>query len=180
MTQIEASYFDWLCSKCDVHDHKKLLCQLLDTEFTYSIELDGNRAEDGVDLRYRFGKEHGIAQHRIATALDQRPCSVLEMMVALALRIEEEIMSDCEKGDRTGVWFKTMLQNLRLVTMDDRRYDERIVYERIRTFLDRQFAINGDGSLFRLRNPRRNMRNVEIWYAAMWYLDEIQGGSKYA
>ena len=95
--------------------YRKLLRELHRIEFTYSIPMDGNRAEDGVDLRYRFGYENGYSSSMISVYLDNRMCSVLEMMIALAIRCEEHIMDDPDIGNRTGQWFWNMIVNLGLV-----------------------------------------------------------------
>ena len=41
----------------------------------------------------------------ISAYLDNKTCSVLEMMIALAIRCEEHIMDDPDVGNRTGQWF---------------------------------------------------------------------------
>ena len=81
--------------------------------------MDADRAEDGINLRYRFGYENGYESAMIASYLDDRPCSVLEMMVALSMKMEEQIMDDPDIGDRTSVWFWKMIDNLGLGTMHD-------------------------------------------------------------
>lgn len=50
----------------------------------------------------------------IASYLDNRPCSVLEMIIALAIRLEEHIMDDPDIGNRTGQWFWDMIVSLGL------------------------------------------------------------------
>ena len=90
MNDISNKYFDWLCSliKSDcpetISNYKKLLIFLHDVNFRYSIPLDGNRYEDGIYMRYLYGVASGTSQWLIARELDGKPCSVLEMMVALA------------------------------------------------------------------------------------------------
>lgn len=92
--------------------------------FTYTIALDGNRYDDGIDLRYRFGNEQGYRDNMIASYLDNRPCSVLEMIIALAIRLEEHIMDDPDIGNRTGQWFWDMIVSLGLGSMDDSKFDK--------------------------------------------------------
>ena len=109
MSQIENQYFDWMCrmvasKKYKTRFYRELLHFLHGIEFTYTIAMDGNRASDGIDLRYRFGYEEGYDNRLVTHYLDDKPCSVLEMLVALSMRCEETIMSDGE-CDRTGVWF---------------------------------------------------------------------------
>lgn len=170
-------YFEWIyqlvCKDTKGLSYRKLLCKLYDTPFNYTIAMDGNRAEDGVDLRYRFGYECGFANSAVADYLDNKDCSVLEMMVALAIRCEEHIMDNPDIGDRTGKWFLDMIVNLGLEKMTDDRFDKRYVERILHRFLNREYGRNGDGGLFTVHHSRIDMRSVEIWYQAMWYLDEV-------
>ena len=52
-------YFEWLCHFVKLKNHKKLLFLLFSIDFTYDLPMDGNRYEDGIDLRYRFADEKG-------------------------------------------------------------------------------------------------------------------------
>ncbi|MDR1541573.1 MAG: hypothetical protein LBU32_26995 [Clostridiales bacterium] len=81
-----------------------------------------NRAEDGIDLRYRFGYEHRYENPMIATYLDRRPSSVLEMPVALSMRCKESIMDDPDACDRTGRCLWNMIANLGLGSLNDRAH----------------------------------------------------------
>ncbi len=170
-------YFEWIyqlvCKDTKGLSYRKLLCKLYDTPFNYTIAMDGNRAEDGVDLRYRFGYECGFANSAVADYLDNKDCSVLEMMVALAIRCEEHIMDNPDIGDRTGKWFLDMIVNLGLEKMTDDHFDKRYVESALNRFLNREYKRNGDGGLFTVHHNRIDMRSVEIWYQAMWYLDEV-------
>lgn len=171
-------YFRWLCgfvigepfSKSS--SYSKLLQYLFTVEFTYTIGMDGNRAEDGTDLRYRFADENDYAYPIVAAYLDDQPCTVLEMMVALAIRCEEHIMTDPDLGDRTGQWFWDMIVSLGLGTMSDGRFNEEKTEEIVQTFLERRYSRNGKGGLFTVSNRRVDMRSVEIWYQMCLYLEE--------
>lgn len=176
--ELNNAYFEWMyqlvCSEqySQRRSCRKLLCLLHDTEFTYTIPMDGNRAEDGTDLRYRFGYENTYEGPMIAAYLDDRPCSVLEMMVALSIRCEEHIMDDPDIGDRTGQWFWNMIANLGLDSMNDTKFDKAHAREIIRKFLNREYGRNGEGGLFTVKHCRDDLRSVEIWYQMCWYLDE--------
>lgn len=170
-------YFEWMyqlvCGDTKRLSYRKLLCKLFDTPFNYTIAMDGNRAEDGVDLRYRFGYECDFDNVAVANCLDDKDCSVLEMMVALAIRCEEHIMDNPDIGDRTSKWFLDMIVNLGLDKMTDDRFDKRYVERILHQFMNREYKRNGDGGLFTVHHSRIDMRSVEIWYQAMWYLDEV-------
>ena len=174
--QIINDYFEWLWNftKCRGHSQNRKITTLLhNIEFRYSIPMDANREEDGIDLRYRFITEVGIPKNyqEVYGYLDG-PCSVLEMMIALAIRCEESIMDDPDIGDRTSEWFWLMMKNLGLDYMSDRKFDRDIAEEKISIFLDRRYKRNGEGGLF-VVNGRRDLRKVEIWYQMCWYLDTI-------
>lgn len=177
--ELNTEYFDWMYQL--VYDkrysqrksYRKLLAHLHSIDFNYIIGMDGNRAEDGIDLRYRFGYEQNFEEAVIADLLDIHPCSVLEMMIALSLRCEENIMDDPDIGDRTGKWFWSMVVNLGLQDITDDNYREHYVEKVIDKFLHRDYGSDGKGGLFYIPNCKRDMRNVEIWCQAMWYLDEV-------
>ena len=169
---LKQEYFEWLCHFVKLNNHKKLLFLLFSIDFTYDLPMDGNRYEDGIDLRYRFADEKGYPQRYAAHWLDDVPCSVLEMMVALCLRIEEHITGNPDDGDKTSEWFKDMLKTSGLYNVADDRYSERTSMAIIQDILTRNYARNGDGGLFKLRHTRQDLRHVEIWYQAMWYIDE--------
>lgn len=177
--ELNRQYFLWICKLVPIkrytkgRSYQKLLRFLHSVDFTYSISMDGNREADGMDLRYRFGYECSYSEAMIASNLDDQPCSVLEMMVALAIRCEESIMDDPDIGDRTGQWFWGMLVNLGLREMDDNHYDERYVEQVVNRFLNREYKRNGEGGLFTVRHSGRDLRNAEIWYQMCWYLDEL-------
>lgn len=176
MTQdyVRNEYFEWLYNltcghrKSNIVSFRKLLTRLHDTEFRYSILRDQNRAEDGLDLRCRFGNISNLPIEYL-----DGPCSVLEMMVALAIRCEETIMDDPTMGDRTAQWFWVMIVNLGLGAMSDNRYNRQDVDNAINTFLDRKYEPDGRGGLFRVRNCDVDMRTIEIWYQLCRFLDTI-------
>lgn len=162
-------YISWLCEIVkgygDTEDTSfvKLLRYLHNTPFRYSLPRDANRADDGIRFRSRFSD--GYSRNE--------PCSVLEMMIALATRCEETIMTDGSVGDRTAQWFWGMITNMGLGGMTDTNFDERYVREVVEIFLDRQYDPTGKGGLFTVKNCDRDLREVEIWYQLLWYLDDI-------
>lgn len=173
---LESEYLQWMYDIVfggSYHSYRKLFKRLHEIKFRYTIPNDGNRAEDGVCLRYRFGLANGYSQHEIANLLDISDCSVLEMMLALCNRCEEKIMQNPVYGNRTGLWFLYMLDSLGLSDMTDDIFDRKKVDWIIDAFLDRNYSPCGAGGLFTLKNPAKDLRNVEIWYQAMWFFNEI-------
>ena len=174
--ELRKEYFEWLyylvCDKrfSEQNSYRKLFEHLHNTEFVYFISMDDNRAKGGIDLRYRFGCSIGYKD--ISEYLDG-PCSVLEMMIALAIRCEETIMDDENFGDRTDQWFWDMMKNLGLGHMNDDEFDEEYVSDVITRFLNRDYEPDGRGGLFFVRNCDIDLRDVEIWIQMLWYLDNI-------
>lgn len=173
---IEKEYFEWIynmmCARIygQKISYKKLFMKLYFTEFTYTIPQDENRREDGLSLRYRYSYEQ-IGTPNLISYIN-RPCSVLEMMVALAIRCEEDIMDDPAYGDRTEQWFGGMLKSLGISLMDDDRYDDEKVDYILNRFLNRAYSPDGKGGLFTLKRPWVDMRTVDIWGQLCYFLDE--------
>ena len=95
------------------------------------------------------------------------------MMIALAIRCEENIMDDPHMGDRTGQWFWGMITNLGLGGMTDESFDIDSASRKIRRFLDRKYEPDGTGGLFTIPRCSVDLRTVEIWYQLCWFLDTI-------
>lgn len=171
-------YFGWICRMvmCDEmksHPYEKLLRYLDSREFTYIDPMDENRMIDGVDLRYRFGEHFGLIPIEVSSLFQDKPCTVLEMMVALAIRCEEHIMDNQDLGNRTGEWFWEMVKSLGIDGMDDEHFDEYQVSMTVDTFLDRKYSHDGEGGLFTVVGSTRDFRKAEIWFQLCWYLDSI-------
>ena len=174
--EIINEYFEWLCGLVCNYRHSnhisydKLLMRLHDTEFIYLIPMDEDRARDGANLRWRFSWEHGM--DAVPKCLDG-PCSVFEMMVALSVYCEENIMDDPNIGNRTGQWFWGMVVNLGLGSMTDSHFDRKRVDDTIDRFLHREYERTGRGGLFRVNNCDRDMRDLDIWHQLCRYLNSI-------
>lgn len=174
-SRIIERYFQWLLDIVCDSDQKKhyqaLFHVLFETEFTWILDHDANRAADGIDLRPVFAEEKYIDYMAIRGILG--PCRVLEMMVALAKRCEDSIMGDSKYGDRTPKWFWIMVENIDLDSEDDGRIDIPLVEGKIKRFLDRKYSFDGVGGLFYIENPPDDLRKVEIWYQLNWFLNTI-------
>lgn len=166
------SYFDYICSLVGIDQHsryKKLSRFLMRSPFYYIIPMDDNRYADGVDLRYHFGCDMNIPSPVVSSELDGMDCSVLEMMIALAVRANDIITSD---GDPSFI-FWSMIDSLGLSSQTDNHFDEDYCHECIERFLNREYLPNGIGGLVTLSNPPTDLRNVEIWCQVMWWLNEL-------
>ena len=176
MEQLHDDYYKWLISLVCEHrfydqiSYDKLLRRLHEIDFRYLLPRDGNREHDGRDLRRRFAlSDECPYEISLVTDILAGPSSVLEMMVALAVRCEE-FMDDISYGNRVGQWFWTMVVNLGLGAMSDARFDKEYVDETIQIFLNRDYAPDGRGGLFWIRDCEYDLRSIEIWVQLSWYL----------
>lgn len=176
--EIEAMYFKWLCGI--VYDNRmskglsylKLLKHLHNRPFIYIMEMDENRYSDGEDLRDRFAYECGLDTRTVYDTIGDHSCSILEMMVALSLRCEEQIMDNAVYGDRTSQWFWNMIESLGLSSMTNTRYDKAYVDSVLDRFINREYKRNGEGGLFTIERPTKDLREIEIWYQLHMYLED--------
>ena len=179
--ELEHVYFEWLYRLvCDdrygVSDrtsYRRLLSYLHEEPFQYENKHphDEARARDGIDLRYEFGYQERIPEIVIAQELDTRKCSVLEMMVALCRRCEDTAF-DPRIGDRLGQWFWGMLDSLGLAGMNDHDYDTRTAQDILSDFQNNNYAHNGEGGLFTLHGTDEDVRDHELIWQMMHYLNE--------
>lgn len=175
--QMEEDYYIWLkglasdwCSAYGSFD--KLMSYLYSRTFVCEIPNDNNRAADGLEMRMRFVEETDGYTYRDVHLYLTQPCNMLEMMVALARRCEDYIMSDPDVGDRSGVWFWEMITSMHLDQMTDDIFDGNHAEDAVNMVLEHTYQRNGDGGLFTIADPDRDMRDAEIWYQMNWYLAE--------
>lgn len=168
---IDDAYLAWLYgqigsvrTRTPPNTYWKLLELLHAKEFTWSIEKDGNRAQDGIDLRSRFLDETG----RTARAQwKSRPCTFLEMLVALAWAVA------FEGGGNQKDRFWELIDNLGLTECNDLDPpDEPTLNMILDKVIYRDYAPNGAGGLFPLSTDKPDQRDVELWYQANAYLLE--------
>lgn len=174
---IHDEYFEWLCNVVRIQidnspvSYRTLMLELYNTAFFYSVPRDSNREADGIDLRYRFATENRYDYHFVEGHFNG--CSVLEMMVALALRCDETIMDDPVRGSRTGHWFWCMIKSLGLHNMTNRNFDAEEYQRIIINFLNRDYDYDGKGGLFYIPGSQCDMRQSEIWNQLCWWLNTI-------
>jgi hypothetical protein len=192
LNDISGKYFRWLCGRfVDLYEHNGksyyiLAKTLHHREFYYSIENDGNREKDGLGLRKVFADEivtesNGYSDDRAIEAVLSElsyPCSVLEMLVGFAVRLENDVLYDPEKGDHTNKILWVMLRNLGLEQLSDDAYYDLNGTNKVNDILDkwlnRSYKTDGTGGLFPLYFDKSDQRKIELWKQAELYLDENQ------
>lgn len=167
---IEYSYLEYLCSIVGAADdpgYLLLMKDLYSADFAPVLVHDQARVLDGLELRRDFGGRTD----------PNKPCSVLEMMIGLAKRIDFQLEDPDILGENIiSEWFWSMITNLGLDICIDEEYgaawDSWFVKERVDRLVNREYDPSGFGGLFPLMNPKEDQRNVEIWYQMNAYLRE--------
>lgn len=173
-------YFKHLCHMVGGDKYTVLLLELHHKHFYWLNPNDENRATDGLSLRnawWNIIKEQGLD---LAKADDgeayyvydaiQGPCTVLEMMIGFADRLQ--VMMD---PDEPYGWFWAMLGNLDLDEATDLVFDEKWsvrVSKRLSKALDRTYEFDGSGGFWPLRAPKKDQREVELWFQACEWIRE--------
>lgn len=160
-------YFEWLMQIIEgPREYSYVLERLYNTEFYSPVPRDDNRAVDGVELRYMYQDETDDICEKDGC------CSVLEMMIGLAMRIDNDYLYEYIYGDRTAEWFWEMMHNLRLDYYDDYNYDPDEVRYILEKFLDRKYGKHGQNSLFPCQFAGQKWKDLEIWYQLNRYILE--------
>ena len=164
---MEYEYLKWLIESIDPRHivgayYQPVLDELYLTDFRWGEKFpdDENRARDGLALRDLFAEDRGIVVSDIG--IDWRGCSCLEMMIAIARRIEYEIIAvpGCENIPK---WFWRFTENMGLGVSERRISDIRYVDDMIRNWLDRRYKKDGEGGIFVVKDSYFDMRKMTIW-----------------
>lgn len=183
---MDRDYFEWLKSIVDPFDsrgiHDILFRVLFDKEYYALIPNDNNRIADALQLRYEFYHYvpddpyfPNMNSDEEQQIIDTQPCTILEFLISVAKRLNYI----CSEGpvDMTSELFWEMLGNVHLGFEEtyDMNVDEHFInhiHFELDKVLERQYAPNGEGNLFPLKNPPSNQRNQEVWYQMNAYAIE--------
>lgn len=146
--------------------YSKLFEILHRIEFTWIIDRDDNREADGIDLREDYNIPIEYTNEECNNFMNHW-CSVLEMMIGLAIRVDYEIIGDPSE-EHPEHFFMKMIRNLDLLRLKE----ERTIIKIVNIWLNREFERNGRGSPFPVRNDRRDQRKLEIWDQMNSYISE--------
>lgn len=174
----EQEYFEWLCGIVCLSEvtnpartHIQMLELLFKTEFKWILDMDENRAEDGVILRDEFCDEVGSWD---GCPMVFEPCNWLEFLIGLSKRLAYQDSDNLRVG--AAAWFWRLAWNAGLIVYDDEAWGEMDSPKHVRNILDRisqrRFDWDGRGGLFPLNNPRQDQRDAEIWEQMSAYLQE--------
>ena len=185
---VSNDYFIFLFNITGLDDKYTKLCEVLHgINFTYDedeVPMDENRIWDGKAMRAIFCdamfpisaiKRRNLTK-QLDNCFDRDYCSVLEVFVGLAWRIERDIIGDPDEGDRTSYWIRCILHNLGLLDFTNKTlrstYDKKEVVNIVLNCVDREYDRYGNGSAFPVKRPRKDMRKTEMWNQMVQWLDE--------
>lgn len=174
---LEVEYQTWVIKNFIDHKHydwgryRNLLTNLWSISFVSKHPMDINRMVDGNTLKVRFGQDAGkdISDRYFREWLNFSITSVLDVMVALALRTFEEITGDFPDPIPPSDIFWMMIENMHLENEDDNDFHQDEVIRRVENMMYRRYDSDGDGGLFRIKGTTHNMREAEIWYQMQWW-----------
>lgn len=171
---------------------EELTRYLQETDFEFTVEEDGIRARDAMDMRKIYaeavGQKHGKSEKEIDRIWKSvhGKCSVLELFVSLCSHMDA-MVNEGESGAMIPDFYRIIMHNLKLDIYDDKDYDLRenavkvcwkVAVER---FMQRKYRADGsDGGLFPLKfggvsgvgEAAKDMREVPIWYQMNAWLEE--------
>jgi hypothetical protein len=171
---MDETYFNWLYQKVRPDAmpqplHYTKVCSLAHRIiFDWTVPNDDNRAAEGKELRDEFMQELGVdpPPDKEWMGLDS---SIFEMLVALARRCDFIVPIGFDG------WFDIFMGNLELENYNDSLYipsDSTRINRMLNKFNERRYRPDGKGGLFPLKHPKRDMREVELWYQMSAYMAE--------
>lgn len=139
-------------------------------EYYWTVPNDGNRDKDGKDLRTLYSEEVGYYDCNIPDG----PARVLEVFIALSMRMEEEL--DGHPACKTAAgFFWEMIDNLGLSRYDDMNIDEKdriIIHEIMGHFMGHLPFKSVPLSIFPSHKLEENGKPKELWYQMYDYIEE--------
>ena len=156
---MENDYFEWLVGKVQpftTGDYHILLETMFFKDFTWKVKRDEHRAKDGLELRNHFG------------AIFDRPCSVLEMLIALCERFSYDVVGINVIHPSELFWGVIVNTGLYDYGSDD----PDLISSVVDAILSRDYKRNGEGGFFPLEHPKEDQRKTEIWYQMCEWWEE--------
>lgn len=164
----DREYRKWLLRRVGFRrkGYDRLMDQLLKMPYYWDSKFprDEDRALDGLMLREEY--------------FDDEPplmlfpdCSVLEMLVAFAIRIDNEWTGDPEEPHPEEIFWE-MICNLSLEKQDNFRFDHNIVERFVEIWLRRFYDFEGNRSIFPVEKCEKDHRKISIWSQMLDYISQ--------
>ena len=158
------NYYTYLVDKTGLDDREysvmlsTLFC--IPFEWSHKIPMDANRANDGLAMRSEYELDTNMHADVVGD------CNVLEMLVALAIRIDSVMGVPGE--DHFDEWFCLMIDNLGLTP----EMDPSGIRDVVNRWMRRDIDHNGNGGLFPLEHTSEDQRELSIWDQMTCYINQ--------
>jgi hypothetical protein len=169
------SYLMDLINPDTVYNHTVLLDILYRIDFRWSVHNDDNRIGDAIELRYNYQVDRGVSESELKELL-LIPCSVIEVICGLAIRMDDLMRDPYESHiDR---WFWELIDNLGLTNFTNDSYERGAwtvndVRKIVDIFMDRTYDELGHGGLFPRNVCYKNQKECELFEQMNGYLNEF-------
>lgn len=173
------NYFKWLLGILGFKEpmscrYISMLSYMYSTDFKLTNPIvghDDNRINDGFELRATYS--NNFTDPDLPKVFND-PVSVLEVLVAFAMRIDDDIMYDGSL--HASKWFFIMIDNLGMTNFTDDRLGLDWVIDDEEQILDiwmsRQYGPDGNGTIFPLKSTVFDQRKLEMWYQMQEWFNE--------
>lgn len=162
-------YFEWLWERSGLGpEYSKLLTLLYETTYVPTLVDDENRREDGDALLRQYCREYGYDIPPVDEGISDK-CSVLEMLIAFATRINTELVGD-PSGSYVGLWLARMLENLGIYKYDDAHWSRIKVARKVWIWMHKK----GDVALFPITlfsDLEQDSRKISEWERVNMFLN---------
>lgn len=163
-------YFGWLWERSGLGPNYCRLVRLLyQMEYVPSLVDDENRREDGNALLREYCAEFGYDIPPLDEGITDQ-CSVLEMLIAFATRINRELVGDPDDS-YIGLWLKRMLENLGVYQYDDNHWNGKKAIVKLWSWLHKK----GDVVLFPITlfsGGAQDSRKISEWERVNHFLND--------
>lgn len=162
-------YIDWLWKKSGLGpDRSRLIAFLMQAKYVPMLVDDENRRADGNALLDTYCQEMGYDLPPVEE-YDRSGCSVLEMLLALADRIDRELIGDPD-FNHAPLWFSRMLENLGIYQYDDKHWDEKKVALRVWNWMHKRGNYHLFSSPFSKKKGEKGEKEVDFRKISEWEL----------
>lgn len=122
-----------------VADYSRLMDCLFNIPFYAFVKMDNNRIEDAIYMRNEYLSSDNLRGINTSIIKD-RYISVLEVLIALAKRMENDILCDpMEEIDHSSDHFWLFIRNLGLENMTNIAFDGDFIREKVTKWVHREF-----------------------------------------
>lgn len=144
-----------------------LALKMFNLRYKVKVERDNNRVSDARRLRETYALT--ASRYKDYSSIDKVGASMLEVIIAMVERFDTNVMMTDSEEDRSSEWFWLMMKNASLdifvdagFTEDDNNCNQMcdsILY----LINNREYAKDGQGGFFPLKNPKCNQKDRELW-----------------